>query len=60
MEEISFDTFSSAMEVSRVLKSQANSRRVILVTSALQMRRARFACRHAGVDVIECPTDYLD
>lgn len=59
IEDRSTDTLTSAQEVAEVLKSEAIAQPVLLVTSALHMRRAQFAYRQAGVAVLACAADYV-
>jgi uncharacterized SAM-binding protein YcdF (DUF218 family) len=49
---------TSAQEVRKILDSRGAGRKVILVTSAMQMRRASLTFAHMGMDVIPRPTDF--
>lgn len=59
-EDVSVDTYTSAIEVAAQLRRDRVVMPVILVTSASHMRRAVFAYRSMGVDVIPCSADVLD
>ena len=59
-EAASVDTYTSAVEVAAALREAEVTSPVILVTSASHMRRAVFAYRSRGVDVIACSTDMMD
>ncbi len=59
VEPRSQDLRSSAIEVNRILRSRGlGGTRVIVVTSALNSRRARLAFGDVGVNVISRPTDF--
>jgi uncharacterized SAM-binding protein YcdF (DUF218 family) len=60
IETASTDTFSSAMEVAELLRAETFGRPIVLVTSAIHMRRALFSYRNAQIDVIGCSTDAMD
>jgi uncharacterized SAM-binding protein YcdF (DUF218 family) len=60
IEEVSVDTYTSAVEVAAALRKAEARSPVILVTSANHMRRAMFAYRSVGIDVIACSTDAAD
>ncbi|MEG3955938.1 YdcF family protein [Microcoleus sp. herbarium2] len=49
---------TSAQEVRKILDSRGVGRKVILVTSAMQMRRASLTFAHMGMQVIPRPTDF--
>jgi len=49
---------TSAQEVRKILDSRGAGRKVILVTSAMQMRRASLTFAHMGMQVIPRPTDF--
>src|SRR6476661_4493008 len=49
---------TSAEEVRKILDSRGAGRKVILVTSAMQMRRASLTFAHMGMQVIPRPTDF--
>jgi uncharacterized SAM-binding protein YcdF (DUF218 family) len=49
---------TSAEEVRKILDSRGLGRKVILVTSAMQMRRASLTFAHMGIQVIPKPTDF--
>lgn len=49
---------TSAVEVRKILDSHGASPKVILVTSAIQMRRASSAFANVGIEVIPRATDY--
>jgi len=49
---------TSAEEVRKILDSRGLGRKVILVTSAMQMRRASLTFAHMGMQVIPRPTDF--
>jgi uncharacterized SAM-binding protein YcdF (DUF218 family) len=49
---------TSAEEVRKILDSRGVGRKVILVTSAMQMRRASLTFAHMGMQVIPRPTDF--
>jgi Uncharacterized conserved protein len=49
---------TSAEEVRKILDSRGVGRKVILVTSAMQMRRASLAFAHMGMQVIPRATDF--
>ena len=48
---------TSAKEVRKILDSRGVDRKVLLVTSAIQMRRATRAFANAGIEVIPRATD---
>jgi uncharacterized SAM-binding protein YcdF (DUF218 family) len=56
-EEVSRNTYENCVEAKRLL-DERGARDVLLVTSALHMRRAVATCRSAGVSVRAAPTDY--
>lgn len=58
METKSRNTLQNAEFSARILEKHG-WRKVLLVTSASHMHRAVMAFRHAGVDVIPVPVDYL-
>ena len=49
---------TSAQEVRKILDSRGAGRKVILVTSAMQMRRASLTFAHMGMQVIPRATDF--
>jgi uncharacterized SAM-binding protein YcdF (DUF218 family) len=49
---------TSAEEVRKILDSRGLGRKVILVTSAMQMRRASLTFAHMGMQVIPKATDF--
>ena len=49
---------TSAEEVRKILDSRGVARKVILVTSAMQMRRASLTFAHMGIQVIPRATDF--
>ena len=49
---------TSAQEVRKILDSRGAGRKVILVTSAMEMRRASLTFAHMGMQVIPRPTDF--
>ena len=49
---------TSAQEVRKILDSRGVGRKVILVTSAMQMRRASLTFAHMGIQVIPRATDF--
>ena len=49
---------ASAREVRKILDSRGVERKVLLVTSAIQMRRASLAFANAGIQVIPRATDF--
>jgi uncharacterized SAM-binding protein YcdF (DUF218 family) len=49
---------TSAEEVRKILDSRGLGRKVILVTSAMEMRRASLTFAHMGMQVIPRPTDF--
>jgi uncharacterized SAM-binding protein YcdF (DUF218 family) len=57
LESRSGTTYENALETRRLLATRG-IKRVLLVTSALHMRRAAATFRAAGVDVVPAPTDY--
>lgn len=57
LEDRSLDTADNALFSADILKN-AGVRRVALVTSALHMRRAVFAFKHAGLQIVPAPTDF--
>lgn len=57
VEEKSFDTFENARYTRRQL-AEAGIDRIVLVTHALHMRRARLVFERAGFRVIEAPTGF--
>jgi uncharacterized SAM-binding protein YcdF (DUF218 family) len=60
VESRSFDTKTSATEVAKLLQNRSEFESVVLVTSALHMRRAQLAYRQEGLNVLSCATDYTD
>jgi uncharacterized SAM-binding protein YcdF (DUF218 family) len=56
-EEASTNTYENCVNSKRLLDARA-AREVLLVTSALHMRRAFATCRSAGLAVRAAPTDY--
>jgi uncharacterized SAM-binding protein YcdF (DUF218 family) len=56
-EAASHDTHTNCVRT-RELAEQRGYGRVLLVTSALHMRRALATCRSAGLDAVPAPTDY--
>jgi len=56
-EEASTNTYENCVNSKRLLDARA-ARDVLLVTSALHMRRAFATCRSAGLAVRAAPTDY--
>ncbi|MEP7311020.1 MAG: YdcF family protein [Pseudomonadota bacterium] len=60
IEDRSTDTITSAAEVASMLGADPTASKLILVTSSLHMRRAAFAYRQAGVNVLACPVDDPD
>lgn len=59
-EDVSVDTYTSAIEVAAALRKAEVVPPVFLVTSASHMRRAVFAYRSMGVAVIACAADAMD
>ena len=57
LESRSGTTYENALETRRLLATRGIER-VLLVTSALHMRRAAATFRAAGLDVVPAPTDY--
>lgn len=55
-----FNTFQEAKEIRKLLYKKINSRRkrIILVTSAFHMRRAKGIFEREGIDVIPYPVDF--
>ncbi|MGL5064827.1 MAG: YdcF family protein, partial [Microcoleus sp.] len=49
---------TSALEVRKILDNHRAGRKVILVTSAIQMRRASLAFANAGIQVVPRATDF--
>lgn len=58
VEDRSLDTADNAFFSAEMLRS-AGIRRIVLVTSAIHMRRAVAAFRHEGLDVIPAPTGFI-
>jgi uncharacterized SAM-binding protein YcdF (DUF218 family) len=56
-EDASANTYENCVHSSQILAG-LGLRRVLLVTSALHMRRALATCRGAGLEVQPAPTDY--
>jgi len=52
------NTEEEAREVFQMLGADEGARRVLLVTSAWHMPRAKMLFEHAGLEVIAAPTDY--
>lgn len=52
-------TYENAINVRELLERSGDPTRVLLVTSALHMRRAAALFRKQGVEVIEAPNSYL-
>lgn len=52
------NTEEEAREIGAQVKDDGRVARVLLVTSAWHMKRARMLFEHAGLEVIEAPTDY--
>lgn len=57
LEDRSTTTTENAADTARLLQARG-VRRILLVTSALHMRRARGLFERAGFDVVPAPTDY--
>jgi uncharacterized SAM-binding protein YcdF (DUF218 family) len=57
LEDASANTHDNCVR-SREILAARNARDVLLVTSALHMRRALATCRSAGIDARPAPTDY--
>jgi uncharacterized SAM-binding protein YcdF (DUF218 family) len=57
LEDASADTHQNCVR-SRELLARLEVRTVLLVTSAIHMRRALATCRSAGLDATPAPTDY--
>jgi uncharacterized SAM-binding protein YcdF (DUF218 family) len=57
MEDASLDTLDSAIRTEQVLRSQG-IRKVVLVTHAWHMPRARLAFKHAGLETIPAPVGF--
>jgi len=58
LETASRNTIQNATNSARILK-QRGWEKVLLVTSATHMHRALLAFRHAGIDPVPAPTDFL-
>ena len=58
LEEDSLNTRQNAVNVKKILDAQSLDS-VLLVTSALHMRRSVAIFKRLGIDVIPAPTDYL-
>jgi uncharacterized SAM-binding protein YcdF (DUF218 family) len=57
-EDSSANTWENATHIKRMLQGKGISR-VVLVTTAMHMPRARWCFEHQGLVVIAAPTDYL-
>ena len=58
--DVARNTEEEAREICAKAKAEGEERRVrvLLVTSAWHMKRARMLFEHAGLEVVEAPTDY--
>lgn len=57
LEETSRNTYENCRNSARLLR-EMGARRVLLVTSALHMRRALATCRTQGIPAVPAPTDF--